>query len=206
MCSRYGIDEKAAQWMRGYCNVHHVHYEQNEHLEHYVQTVHDVQDVHPNDIAPVLIGRPTQPAIVPMTWGFERKCTGGLTINARMETLWQRPMFAYSIQSRRCILPASQFYEWDADKHKATFCGANDELLFLAGIYRNYGAPPRFVIITQPADEVMMPVHDRMPVRIPEVLIDDWLYDDAHTHEILETATVPLVRNQATTQLSLSII
>jgi putative SOS response-associated peptidase YedK len=201
MCSRYGIDEKAAQWMRGYCNVHHVYYEQNEHLEHYVQTVHDVQDVHPNDIAPVLIGRSTQPAIVPMTWGFERKCTGGLTI--RMETLWQRPMFAYSIQSRRCILPASQFYEWDADKHKATFCGANDELLFLAGIYRNYGAPPRFVIITQPADEVMMPVHDRMPVRIPEVLIDDWLYDDAHTHEILETATVPLVRNQATTQLSL---
>jgi putative SOS response-associated peptidase YedK len=188
MCSRYGIDEKAAQWMRGYCNVHHVYYE---------------QDVHPNDIAPVLIGRSTQPAIVPMTWGFERKCTGGLTINARMETLWQRPMFAYSIQSRRCILPASQFYEWDADKHKATFCGANDELLFLAGIYRNYGAPPRFVIITQPADEVMMPVHDRMPVRIPEVLIDDWLYDDAHTHEILETATVPLVRNQATTQLSL---
>ena len=142
MCSRYGIDEKAAQWMRGYCNVHHVHYEQNEYLEHYVQTVHDVQDVHPNDIAPVLIGRPTQPAIVPMTWGFERKCTGGLTINARMETLWQRPMFAYSIQSRRCILPASQFYEWDADKHKATFCGANDELLFLAGIYRNYGATP----------------------------------------------------------------
>ena len=203
MCSRYGIDEKAAQWMRGYCNVHHVHYEQNEHLEHYVQTVHDVQDVHPNDIAPVLIGRPTQPAIVPMTWGFERKCTGGLTINARMETFWQRPMFAYSIQSRRCILPASQFYEWDADKHKATFCGANDELLFLAGIYRNYGATPRFVIITQPADEVMMPVHDRMPVRIPEVLIDDWLYDDTHTHEILETATVPLVRNQATTQLSL---
>ena len=66
-----------------------------------------------------------------MTWGFERKCTGGLTINARMETLWQRPMFAYSIQSRRCILPASQFYEWDADKHKATFCGANDELLFI---------------------------------------------------------------------------
>ena len=127
MCSRYGIDEKAAQWMRGYCNV---------------QTVHDVQDVHPNDIAPVLIGRPTQTAIVPMTWGFERKCTGGLTINARMETFWQRPMFAYSIQSRRCILPASQFYEWDADKHKATFCGANDELLFLAGIYRNYGATP----------------------------------------------------------------
>ena len=105
MCSRYSIDEKTAQWMRGYCN---------EHLEHYVQTIHDVQDVHPNDIAPVLIGSPGLPAIVPIAWGFERKCTGGLTINARMETLWQRPMFSYSIQSRRCILPASQFYEWDA--------------------------------------------------------------------------------------------
>ena len=203
MCSRYGIDEKAAQWMRGYCNVHHVHYEQNEHLEHYVQTVHDVQDVHPNDIAPVLIGRPTQRAIVPMAWGIDGKCTGGLTINTRMETLWQRPMFSYSIQSRRCILPASQFYEWDADKHKATFCAAEDELLFLAGIYRNYGDTTRFVIITQPADEVMMPVHDRMPVRIPEALIDDWLYDEEHTHEILETAAVSLVRNQATEQLSL---
>lgn len=106
-------------------------------------------------------------------------------------------MFSYSIQSRRCILPASHFYEWDADKHKATFFAAEDALLFLAGIYRNYGATTRFVIITQPADEVMM------PVRILEALIEDWLYDDEHTHEILETATVPLVRHQDMEQISL---
>ena len=120
-----------------------------------------------------------------------------------METLWQRPMFAYSIQSRRCILPASQFYEWDADKHKTTFCAAEDGLMFMAVIYRNYGGTTHFFIITQPADEVRHPVHDRMPVRIPEALIDDWLYDGKHTHEILETATVPLVRHQDIEQISL---
>ena len=81
---------------------------------------------------------------------------------------------------------ASQFYKWDEDK-----------------LYRNYGDTTHFFIITQPAGEVRQPVHDRMPVRIPEALIDDWLYDGKHTHEILETATVPLVRHQDIEQISL---
>jgi putative SOS response-associated peptidase YedK len=190
MCSRYGINKKLTNWMHHYASERRL-----------LETTS--RDIHPTDIAPVLVGRPLQPTIIPMIWGMERKCNGGLTINARVETLWERPMFSYSIHSQRCILPASHFYEWDVDKHKATFYSEKDDFLFLAGIYSTYNDIDHFVIITQPADEVMLPVHERMPVCIPLSLLQDWLYDNTATKKILATATVPLVRKQNIQQLSL---
>ena len=107
------------------------------------------------------------------------------------------------IQNRRCLLAASCFYEWDSSKHKATLYGENDETLFLAGVYQQEAEGGRFVIITAPADETVRPIHDRMPVRIPTSLIDDWLSDTEKAREILDTATVPLRREQAVEQMSL---
>ena len=61
----------------------------------------------------------------------------------------------------------------------------------------------RFVIITAPADETVRPIHDRMPVRIPESLISAWLSDAESAKELLDSATVPLRREQAVEQMSL---
>ena len=76
-------------------------------------------------------------------------------------------------------------------------------MLFLAGVYQAEPDGGRFVIITAPADETVRPIHDRMPVRIPEHLVMDWLSNAELAKEILDSATVPLRREQAVEQMSL---
>ena len=76
-------------------------------------------------------------------------------------------------------------------------------MLFLAGVYQADPNGGRFVIITAPADEIVKPIHDRMPVRIPEALIDEWLSNPLRTLEILDMAGTPLRREQAVEQMSL---
>jgi putative SOS response-associated peptidase YedK len=188
MCGRYSADNKANDWIKEYCSLPS-------------EGVLRVGDIRPGERAPVIIAGESKPLIVPMIWGIQGN--GSLIINARKETLWEKPTFRNLIQNRRCLLPASCFYEWDSGKHKVTLYGKDDNMLFLAGVYQAAPDGGRFVIITAPADEIVKPIHDRMPVRIPEALIDEWLSNPERTREILEMASTPLRREQTVEQLSL---
>ena len=188
MCGRYGADEKVNTWIASRCQTSS-------------DNILRVGDIRPGERAPVIVAGKSKPLVVPMTWGIQDK--SGLIINARKETIWEKPSFRHLIQNRRCLLPASCFYEWDSEKHKATLSGKDDEMLFLAGVYQAEPDGGRFVIITAPADETVKPIHDRMPVRIPESLISAWLSDADSAKELLDSATVPLRREQAVEQMSL---
>ena len=188
MCGRYSANEKVNDWLNIRCRCK-------------ADGILRVGDIRPGERTPVIIaGHPT-PLAVPMTWGIQGN--GSLIIHARKETIWEKPSFRHLIQNRRCLLPASCFYEWDSEKHKATLSGKDDETLFLAGVYQAEPEGGRFVIITAPADETVRPIHDRMPVRIPESLISAWLSDADSAKELLDSATVPLRREQAVEQMSL---
>ena len=188
MCGRYCADDIVNDWIVENCNLPS-------------EGSLRVGDIRPGERAPVIIAGKSKPLIVPMTWGIQGN--GGLIINARKETLWEKPTFRNLIQNRRCLLPASCFYEWDSRKHKVTLYGRDDDMLFLASVYQPEANGGRFVIITAPADETVKPIHDRMPVRIPEALIDEWLSNPERTREILEMASTPLRREQTVEQLSL---
>ena len=188
MCGRYSANEKVNDWLNIRCRCK-------------ADGILRVGDIRPGERTPVIIAGHPAPLVVPMTWGIQGK--GGLIINARKETLWEKPTFRHLIEHRRCLVPASCFYEWDSGKHKATLCGKDNDILFLAGIYQADADGGRFAIITEPADDVVKPIHDRMPVRIPETLVSDWLSDKERTAVILETASVPLCREQREEQLSL---
>ena len=188
MCGRYGADEKVNTWIAGRFQLSS-------------DDILRVGDIRPGERAPAIIMGRSKPLVVPMTWGIQGK--NGLIINARKETIWEKPSFRHLIQNRRCLLPASCFYEWDSEKHKATLSGKDDETLLLAGVYQAEPEGGRFVIITAPADETVRPIHDRMPVRIPESLISAWLSDADSAKELLDSATVPLRREQAVEQMSL---
>ena len=188
MCGRYSADDKVNDWIAEYCSLPS-------------ESVLRVGDIRPGERAPVIVAGKSKPLIVPMTWGIQGG--GSLIINARKETLWEKPTFRSLIQNRRCLLPACCFYEWDSGKHKVTLYGKDDNMMFLAGVYQAAPDGGRFVIITAPADETVRPIHDRMPVRIPEASVSDWLSDAERTKEILDSATVPLRREQAAEQMSL---
>ena len=95
-------------------------------------------------------------------------------INARVETLSEKPYFRDAYRKRRCLIPASGFYEWKREgktKQPFYFSLATHELMAMAGLWESWKAPDGSVrrtvcLITTEANDVMKPVHDRMPVFI----------------------------------------
>ena len=92
------------------------------------------------------------------SWGFDNP-RGGIVINARSETLLQKPMFKDLVASNRCLIPADGFYEWKG-KEPHYFQLPDHELFAFAGLFRN----GRCVILTRAADNNMRGIHDRMPI------------------------------------------
>lgn len=126
-------------------------------------------------------------------WGFPGFDRGRLLINARAESVKERPTFADSFALRRCVLPAAGFYEWDKKKEKVTFTVPDSRILYLAGIYRLYGDELRFVVLTREANASMAPVHDRMPLILSEEEVLPWVTDTGRAGDIL-TKELPMLK------------
>lgn len=113
-------------------------------------------EVCPGDMIAVLAG--TQ--IVPMRWGY--RAGKRLIINARSETIGERPMF---MRGGRCLIPASGYYEWNADKQRYAY-DAQGGVLYMAGLFRMEPGERTAccVILTREAAAEFAQVHERMPV------------------------------------------
>lgn len=134
------------------------------------------KDIHPSDKCLVLTR--SQKKMVP--FGYK---TNNLILNARQETLLEKPLFK---DSMHCIVPAGSFYEWDLGKNKVEFyC---DHILYFAGIL----VDNHLVIITTNANAYVKPVHSRMPVILEKKDIDPWLKDISRTKEILSKPGIAL--------------
>jgi len=134
-------------------------------------------EIFPTNVAPVLIPKKEIVTAKLMVWGFPRFTGKGVIINARAETVKEKKLFASSLRERRCIIPSTGFYEWDADKKKFIFNMPDSQMLYMAGIYNEFQGENRFVILTTQANPSMAAVHDRMPVVVPKELVDDWIMD-----------------------------
>ncbi|MBR2389394.1 MAG: SOS response-associated peptidase [Mogibacterium sp.] len=137
-----------------------------------------------------------------MKWGFSNPVNKGLIINARAETAREKKTFADSIAVRRCVIPASGFYEWDRHRAKYRFTSPEGGLLLLAGFYREEQGVPRYTILTTEANGSMIKVHDRMPVMIGRNEIRPWIEDDARLPDFLSREQVPLACDQESGQIS----
>lgn len=107
-------------------------------------------------------------------WGYPGFEKGKLLINARSETVRQRPVFRHDFEKRRCVIPARGFYEWNAKKEKFYFTGT-DRVLYLAGIYKKEEKGDCVTVLTTRANASVEQVHDRMPLLIPGGLIARWV-------------------------------
>ncbi|QBG47540.1 SOS response-associated peptidase [Verrucomicrobia bacterium S94] len=103
-------------------------------------------------------------------WGFENPRSTSPVINARSETLTERPMFKSLLFTHRCLIPADGFYEWK-DRQPYYFQTLKKQLFAFAGLYKR----GRCVIITRAADHNMQGIHDRMPVILSPEQWKDWL-------------------------------
>ena len=139
-----------------------------------------------------------------MIWGFTNPVKKGLIINARAETAREKVSFADSIAKRRCVIPASGFYEWDPYKARYRFTSPEGGLLLLAGFYRKEQGVPRFTVLTTEANSSMINVHDRMPVMIGRNEIRPWIEDDARLTDFLSREQAALVCEQDSGQIRFS--
>jgi putative SOS response-associated peptidase YedK len=152
------------------------------------------------------------------SWAKERKI-GQRMINARSETLAEKPAFKGLFAKHRCIIPMNGFYEWKAGekpKQPVFVHRADGEPLAVAGLWAAWRDPDvesddawlhSATIITTSANTTMEPVHDRMPVILPRNEWDRWLDPGVRDLDLLGRLLVPapddlLVLHEVSTEVN----
>ena len=172
----------------------------NKYMEKNYPGEYKTGEIFPGDIVPAVIDRKGKLVAVPAGFGFPGYQDNKLIINARSETAAEKKTFADCLRDRRMILPASGFYEWnhhDREKTKYLFTVDAMQTIYLCGIYKLVDGAYRFVILTRPANESMIEVHDRMPVIVGEKEVRPYLTDRDAAAEIIATASPMLARKPA---------
>jgi len=124
---------------------------------------------------------------------------GHKLINARCETVAEKPSFRSAFKQRRCLIPASGFYEWQKQgigpKKPFFICPRDGELFSFAGLWERWHDPKgeeveSCTLLTTTANELMQPIHDRMPVILVPSAEEQWL-DPRASAEALRSLLVP---------------
>ena len=149
-------------------------------------------EIRPTDVAPAIANsraRRQRPFL--MRWGFGGR-DSHVVINARSETALVRPMFRDAMLERRCLVPASYYFEWQAQGKRRIrhAMKADGPVMYMAGLYRLEPGEPlaAFTILTQKADERIAHIHDRMPVLLPAQWAEEWLSQTADPAALLDRA------------------
>ena len=158
-------------------------------------------EIRPANYAPVLVAASDSPVPQLMKWGYQ--LTNTLVINARAETAAEKPLFRESIGTRRCLIPSTGFYEWDISKRKYLFTLPGEPVLYMAGLYERRGSEDCYCILTTAPNASMRPIHDRMPLVVPRVRMQDWLIDGTAALSMLSIQPPELMRQSMETQISL---
>ncbi|MFW5691366.1 MAG: SOS response-associated peptidase [Chloroflexota bacterium] len=123
---------------------------------------------------------------------------GSRMINARSETLQDKPSFKHAYRKRRCLIPATGFYEWKQtdDGKQPYFIHLKEQPVFaFAGLWESWDNPEgetlrTFTIITSDPNDLVKPLHNRMPVILRRDDYDMWLSPD----DLPPDALTPLLR------------
>src|SRR5262245_21696965 len=139
-----------------------------------------------------------EPELAALRWGLipfwaEDPSIGGRLINARCETVATKPAFRSSYMQRHCLVLADGFFEWQKrdDERLPFFIGLADRRPFaFAGLWdrwrRGGDTIESCTILTTDANDLVRPLHDRMPVTLPRTAFDEWLHPQANKTAPLE--------------------
>jgi putative SOS response-associated peptidase YedK len=192
MCGRYTLAATDPSQIRGRFPI-------GERIE-----VRRRYNVAPGDDVLAVVQRDEEPAGAVLRWGLvpywakDPRDLGVKTINARAETLEERPAYRDAFARRRCLIVADGFYEWSAGTpHWIT--RADGEPFAFAGLWASWRPPSEeaveplrsCAIVTTAANDRVRDLHDRMPVILPPDAERTWLHpgsDPAELHALLSAA------------------
>lgn len=150
-------------------------------------------DVRPTNTAPIIRVEEGRRVRALAKWGLipswsKDEQIAKHTFNARAETLAEKPSFRASFKRKRCLVPVSAFFEWQAipgqkKKQKLRFGSPDGSPLALAGLWDVWMPPERlpiesYTIITTAANQLLEPIHERMPAVLGRSDWDAWLDPD----------------------------
>lgn len=156
-------------------------------------------NIAPTQDAPVIrLTKEGEPEIAMLRWGLvpfwaKSLAVGTKMINARSEGVEEKPAFRHALQKRRCIVPATGFYEWQAvggRKHPHAVSFPDHPVFGFAGLWERWrpaeGDPvDTFTIVTTDANATVAKIHDRMPVIISPAEAEAWLRGDPSAAQAL---------------------
>jgi putative SOS response-associated peptidase YedK len=185
MCGRYTLVKKAKD------------IEQRFHVQLEEDAYHQTYNAAPTQVLPVISNQHPQVASY-FKWGLipfwaKDPSIGNKMINARAETLTEKPAFKKILQTKRCLVIADGFYEWKKNgktKQPYRITLKDNGLFAFAGLWDEWkdeqGNKLRsFSIITTAPNDLMTSIHDRMPVVLPQIHEKDWLSDDLQVKDAL---------------------
>jgi putative SOS response-associated peptidase YedK len=157
-------------------------------------------NISPGQDVPVITLEPEGNTIGLMRWGFvpswaDDPKIGYKMFNARIETIQEKPTFRSSFISRRCLVPASYFYEWkEEDGKKIPHCinVLNEKYFSMAGIFSHWTDKKTnivlntFSILTSSPNDDLSKIHDRMPVILKPEAESTWLEKGSEPYEFLD--------------------
>ena len=155
-----------------------------------------IGEIFPTETVAVVAQNDNQNQPQPMTWGYPLSGLSRPLINARQETLTEKPMFRGSLKHQKVLIPCTGFFEWKNEnkqkiKHKIQL--KSSDYFYLGGLYKtfliNNQPTSRFVIITMPANSHMQTIHQRMPLMIHPHDKTSWLVKSSEMLPKLLTAS-----------------
>ncbi|MCB0975407.1 MAG: SOS response-associated peptidase [Actinobacteria bacterium] len=199
MCGRF-VSAASLDQILGFFDVERLAFDPDDYEPHY--------NVAPTMDVPTIAETPDRRVLGLMTWRYAPAhiassgvSASRLTINARSETAAQSGYFKSSLAKRRCLIPANGFYEWrrsGGSKIPYLFRPCDGGLFAFGAIWAPLAHDqidePRsgFAILTTRPNELVAPIHDRMPVILPADLWDIWLDPEVDDAAFVQGLCVPL--------------
>ena len=168
-------------------------------------------NIAPGQLAPVVVSTDEKRQLRMMKWGLvpswaKEESIGYKMINARAETLGEKPSFRKALEQRRCIIPADGFYEWRKEPDGKTKTPIRivlkDRSLFgFAGLWERWRNPKSedlltFTIITTAPNSLVESVHNRMPVILSKEAENLWLGSSVRNTQSLTELLKPYAADQ----------
>lgn len=169
MCGRFYLDKNKANIAK--------HFNVDESIESKTSF-----NIAPSQNCTVIRLKDNKKEVARLSWGlvpsWAKSDVKVKPINAKAETIREKPYFRSAYKNHRCIIPASGFYEWKGNKgHKQPYCiyPLNDPCFGFAGLWEKHDDLETFTIITTEANTLMSEIHNRMPVILNSKDYNNWL-------------------------------
>lgn len=163
-----------------------------------------VNKISPSQEITAVIRKDDQNSLVNFRWGLipswsKDPSIGSRMFNARAETIAEKPSFKNAFQKRRCLIPVDGFYEWQKlgkEKKPLRFSLKSGDPFGLAGLYETWISPEQrplqtCTIITTEPNDLMRPIHDRMPVIVKKEQEAFWIDPDNQNQRELMSILKP---------------